>query len=306
VEKNLRRLYRQRTLQQNPRTQLEEWLVSELLLDRAFVRLEHGRLHYRERAATAEGAELPPLLLLHASPNCSRSLAPIMLAEGSGRRLLALDTPGNGDSDPLAAAAPEMSDYADAVEAFCVALALDRVDIFGSHTGAHIGVEMAGRWPGRVRCVAVDGLLRLSDAERQEYLDTYAPHRTPDEIGSQFHWVWQYVRDQMIFFPHFKKDRAHLRAGGIFDPQFLHQMALDVLRALPTYHLAYQAVFRHDVAAALSAADCPLRWLDTGEGYLDAGMQLLRERAPQGSVVSVAHDPAAFAAAIADFCRELG
>ena len=278
--------------------------MSQTLIDRAFVRLDEGLLHYRERAGGA-APEQPPLLMLHASPSSGVSMQPVMQAFAPGRRLIAPDTPGNGDSARPLAEQPEMADYADALDRFCDALGLETVDIFGSHTGAHIGVELAVRRPERVRGLVVDGLLVLTAPEREEYLARYAPPKVPDETGSQFHWVWQYVRDQMIFFPHFRKDLEHLRAGGIFDPRFLHSMALDVLRTLDTYHLAYEAVFRHDIATALSELTRPIRWLDIGHGYLDDALALMQERAAGASVVRVGHAPEDIAAAIDAFGEEL-
>ena len=277
--------------------------MQEQLIDRGFVRLDEGLIHYRERAA-ADGDTAPPLLLLHASPNSSQAVEPIMQAYAPGRRLLAPDNPGNGDSVRPAGEQPAMRDYADMLDRFCTALDLEAVDIFGSHTGAHIGLELAMLRPERVRRIVVDGILVLDTAARDDFLANYAPPKQPDNTGTQFHWVWQYVRDQMIFFPHYRKDADHQRAGGIFDAGFLHRMALDVLRALDTYHLAYEAVFRHEVGACLAAIQQPIRWLDTGEGYLDDGMRLMRETATAASVVEVAHGPAEFAAAIEAFCAD--
>lgn len=278
--------------------------MSECLIDRAFLRLAHGLVHYREVTGAAAASERP-LLLLHASPNCSRSMVPLMAGCAGRGRVLAPDTPGNGDSERPPAVQPEMADYAAIVDGFLAALDIAEVDVFGSHTGAHIAVELAARFPRRVRSIVVDGLLVLTPSEREDYLANYAPPRVPDEAGSQFHWAWQYVRDQMIFFPHFRKDRGHLRAGGSFDPEFLHHMTLDVLRTLRTYHLAYEAVFRHDLEAALARVACPVRWLDAGHGYLDDGMRLLQAVAPAASVVRVGHAPEDFAAAIEAFNREV-
>ena len=277
--------------------------MSDTSLDRAFQRCDHGLVHYRERPADAEASQ-PPLLLLHASPSCSRSLAPIMAADTSGRRLLAPDTPGNGDSCPLAEAAPDIGDYARAMDAFCEALGLGAVDVFGSHTGAHIAIELAALVPSRVRRIAIDGLLVLDNSERRDFLAHYAPPKIPDELGSQFHWAWQYIRDQMIFFPHFRKDREHLRGAGVFDPALLHELTLDVLRSLETYHLSYEAVFRHDVSARVAAPQCPIRWLDSGEDYQRPGIELLSARAQQPSIVPVTHAPATVAAALEAFSME--
>lgn len=282
--------------------------MEERCIDRAFLRLDEGLIHYREYAGS--GGDGVPLLLLHASPNSGRSMEPVMRAcadeESGERRLIAPDTPGNGDSVRPPGQQPEMSDYAGMLDRLCEALDLEQVDIFGSHTGAHIGLELAVSRPQRVRSLVVDGLLVLTEEEREDYLANYAPTQQPDEAGTQFHWAWQYVRDQMIFFPHYRKDLEHLRAGGIFDPQFLHRMALDVLNALDTYHLAYEAVFRHPVEDRLAAIGCPVCWLDTGQGYLDAGMHLMQKVAAQPSVVQLEHSPQDFAKHIAAFTATVG
>ncbi|MFT7288205.1 MAG: pimeloyl-ACP methyl ester carboxylesterase [Halieaceae bacterium] len=276
----------------------------DAVIERGFLRLDEGLVHYRERSGDTDST-LPPLLLLHASPSSSITMEPIMAAYAPGRRLIAPDTPGNGDSVRPAPGQPGMEDYADMLDRFCDRLDLGAVDIFGSHTGAHIGVELAARRPERVRSLSVDGILVLDDAERADYLANYAPAQQVDEAGAQFHWAWQYIRDQMIFFPHFKKDLTHLRAGGIFDPVFLHNLTMDVLGSLDTYHLAYEAVFRHDIAQRLAEVSCPMRWWDTNQGYLDAGMRLMQEQSAAASVVEVAHDPAAFAAQIDIFSAQV-
>jgi pimeloyl-ACP methyl ester carboxylesterase len=274
--------------------------MSDFPIDRGFVRLDEGLVHYRERRGAPDPKQ-PPLLLLHASPASSRSLEPVMAAYPPGRRLLAPDTLGNGASVRPAPAQPEIADYADAMERFCDALDVAEVDVFGSHTGAHIALEMAARAGTRVRRVVLDGVLTLTAAEREEYLAQYAPPQQPDASGAQFHWAWQYIRDQMVFFPHFRKDSEHLRHGGVFDGRVLHELTLDILNSLETYHLAYEAVFRHDIAAALGNAKCPLLWLDNGETYLDAGKQLTLASAPHAKVAEIAHTPGAIAEAIEQF-----
>ena len=80
------------------------------MIDRAFVKTSHGRVHYRE---CGEG---PPLLLLHQTADSSLAFEPLMPGL-VGHRLLATDTLGYGDSDPP----PHpysMEEYADSVVAF--------------------------------------------------------------------------------------------------------------------------------------------------------------------------------------------
>jgi pimeloyl-ACP methyl ester carboxylesterase len=213
--------------------------------DRAFVRLREGLLHYRHSGEARAGAR--PVWMMHASPASSRSVEPLALelAHRHGRRVFAPDTPGNGDSAPLALAEPQLGDYADAFVRALDALQLGRVDLYGFHTGAHIAIEMALAHPDRVGALVLDGLLWLEDGEREAFLAEYAPPLRPDANGTQVFTALQFIRDQAWFFPHFRRDPAHNLGGGAMPPALLHGLTVDLLKAAETYHLAYNAVFRH-------------------------------------------------------------
>jgi pimeloyl-ACP methyl ester carboxylesterase len=167
------------------------------------------------------------------------------------RRVVAPDTLGNGDSAPPSVAAPDAAYYAGASLRAMTALGIDQVDLYGSHTGAHIAVEMAITAPQRVRRIVLDGIGMFSAEEKVEYLANYAPAMQPDFFGSQFHWAWHFVRDQAWFFPYFKRDAAHLRGLDAPSADVLHTITLEVLKGLRTYHLAYRAAFAHDDAGRL-------------------------------------------------------
>jgi len=274
---------------------------ADLDIDRGFVRLPEALIHYRSAGDAAD----PPLIMLHASPSSSRPLVPLIRACAGERRVLAPDTLGNGASSPPPWADPSLSDYAGAMDAFAAALGHDSVDVYGAHTGAHIAIEWALAAPGRVRRVILDGVAVLSAEERAEYLERYAPPQRPDPSGAQFHWAWHFIRDQMIFYPHYKKDAAHARLGGTFDAGVLHELTLDVLSSLETYHLAYRAVFRHDVLARLPLLPQRVLWLASAGAPLEAGSaeafaaipNAVKREAPEAA------GPAARAAAIAEFLR---
>ena len=219
--------------------------------NRAFVRIAEGSMHYRHAGDATTGHR--PVWMMHASPASSRSVEPLALAVAAlgGRRVLAPDTPGNGDSAPLRLADPELGDYADAFLRMLDALQIDRIDLYGFHTGAHIGIEMALRHPDRIGRLALDGLLWLEAKEREDYLAHYAPPLELDHAGTQVFRALQFIRDQAWFFPHFKRDPQHNLGGGAMPPELLHTLTVDLLKAASTYHLAYRAVFRHQLAERL-------------------------------------------------------
>ncbi|MEM7690572.1 MAG: alpha/beta hydrolase [Pseudomonadota bacterium] len=242
---------------------------------------------------------------MHASPSSSRSLEPLMGALSETLNLYAFDTPCNGQSCAPSLAAPAMGDFADMIARGADALGLDRPVLYGTHTGAHIAVEWALARPGAVRGLVIDGLALLDEAMRGEFLERYAPPQTPDETGAQFHWAWSFIRDQMLFFPHYRKDAEHLRAGGTLDPAILHELVLDVLNNLETYHLPYEAVFQHEIRDALARLSVPVLVLGDAESALDPATAEIASLIPGATLAPDCTTPEAKAAAIERFVKGL-
>lgn len=241
------------------------------MIERGFVSIAEGQVHYRTAGKRVDDSAL---VLLHASPSSSQSLEPLITELAKTHFVIAPDTLGNGDSPAPNVDAPDVAYYADAMDRVSQALGLSSVNVYGTHTGAHIAIEWAIRNPKRVEKLIIEGLAHFTDELRQEFLEHYAPPQSPDESGAQFHWAWQFIRDQMIFFPYYKKDAEHLRTGGTFNAAVLHGLVLDVLNSLETYHLPYQAVFQHDLNARLPLVKVPALCLGNEQTHLDAGMLL--------------------------------
>jgi pimeloyl-ACP methyl ester carboxylesterase len=232
---------------------------------RAFANLAGRQVHFRHGGA-AGGV---PLLMLHASPGASKQIEGLGDALASARHVLATDRPGNGDTPALPIAQPEIADYAHAEFAFLDELGLGTVDLYGSHTGACVAVEMAIQAPDRVRRVVLDGIALFSDETAAAYLAQYAPEMHPDLAGTHLPWAFQFCRDQVLFFPWFDPRTEHARNLGLPSAPALHSVVLEVLKALETYHLGYRASFRYPARSrlpllqqpvlALAAADDPLQ-----------------------------------------------
>jgi pimeloyl-ACP methyl ester carboxylesterase len=237
-------------------------------VDRAFVRIREGQVHYR----TAGGGAARPLWMIHASPSSGLNLVPLMRELAVTRRVLAPDTPGNGDSAPLGVEQPEIVDYADAAVRTMDALGLDRVDLYGSHTGAHIAMEIAIARPERVERLVLDGIAMFTAEDKREFVERYAPGVQVDAFGSQLWWAWHFVRDQAWFFPYFRRDGAHNRGAGQPSPEGLHATTVEVLKAVRTYHLAYRAAFRHPDRERLPLVEVPTLVMADEADPLHAGV----------------------------------
>ena len=263
---------------------------------RGFVSIDEGQVHYRrrtiEQSLDPSGNPRLPLWMIHASPSSSLELMSLM-RELKVRDCIAPDTLGNGDSAPARPAVPDMPYYADSSFRVMDALGIEQVDLYGSHTGAHIAVEMAIAQPTRVRRIVLDGIGMFGAGTKAEYLARYAPAITPDEFGSQFLWALQFVRDQGWFFPYFKRDTAHLRNVDPAPADSLHATVVEVLKAIKTYHHAYRAAFAHPDRERLPKVTAPTVVMADDSDPLRVGVSEAAALLPRSQAIIIDNSMAA-------------
>ena len=281
-----------------------EFSESDDMIERAFVRLSEGQMHIRR--LDRPDAAGPPLLLFHASPASSWPMQGLMTAldqAGLGRTIIAPDTLGNGDSPPPAPETPDIPYFADSKLRMLDALGIDRVDLYGSHTGARIACEFAAAYPDRVGKVVLDGITEYDDATRKLVIENYAPRVEPDEYGRHLIWAFNFVRDQHFYFPYFQRDPAHRLAGHLSDPATLHRITLDVLKALDSYSKPYVAAFAYRAFTRMPAITAPVLLLkpDTELPVLNAAIETAVGLLADSRVARIAGGDAAKAAAMLEF-----
>jgi len=229
--------------------------VSGAVIDRAFLRVAGGLIHYRH---TAGGATRVPLVLAHGGPGSSLSLWPLIADLGADRVVAAPDMMGNGCSDPPPSTPTTIQFYADGLIAVMDHLSLDQVDLYGHHTGAQVITELAIAHPDRVRRLVLDGVALFDAPQRQEFLSRYAPPITPQADGRHLAWVWDFISQTTQHFPHYLRDEAHrIEGGAALPPPVVTARAAEVLQVWATYHLAYQAAFTHNFAERLPLITAP-------------------------------------------------
>lgn len=215
--------------------------MTDTKIRRGFVDLPHGQTHYR-----MAGTEGTPLLILHASPGSSRQQVTLIADFAGEARVFAPDTPGNGDSEALSPEEPQVADLAAAALAFLDRVGLDKVNVYGSHTGGAIAAELAIAAPERVNNLVLDGISLLTPEELEEILANYAFPFVPDLDGAYLMRLFNFCRDQYLFFPWYRRTRAGRRDGGLGSAADLHAWLTEVMKASETYHLNYRAAFKWD------------------------------------------------------------
>lgn len=209
------------------------------------------RVHYRRRG------QGPAVVLLHESPRSSAALLPLVGYGPDDVTVFAFDTPGCGDSDPLAQERPQAADYGDALDATLQALGIARCVVYGTHTGAAIAMALARRHPARVSRLVIDGLGVFDAVERAQILDSYLPPFVPQLDGTHLAWLWGRVRDQFLFFPWNHRGMGARLWRALPEPALQQQVAMDLLRAGDAYRAPYAAAFRYQPGAALAELRVP-------------------------------------------------
>lgn len=226
---------------------------------RGYVSVGRCQLHYRR----AGNADAPLLVLLHQTPSTSEMYAALMTLLADRFDLLALDTPGFGNSDAIEGPF-SIPAAASALSAAVRWLRPGACHWFGHHTGAALALQVASAHPEQVARLAMSGPCLL-DATLRERLPVIAAQVPVAADGSHLKTLW----DRMTA----KDAEASL---NIRQRELLAGVA-----AGARYAEAYQAVIEVDTEAQLRNLHCPTLvfagTLDPLHGQLDAAFGLLAQ-----------------------------
>ena len=127
-----------------------------------YVDTPSGQVHCRISSGTASA-----ILFLHQTASSSRCYEQLMKRLAVPNKLVAIDTPGFGESfEP--SGWPSVRAYCRTIMEVMDGLGADRFHIFGHHTGATFALEIAGTWPQRTQSIVLAGVPFMSPREREE------------------------------------------------------------------------------------------------------------------------------------------
>jgi len=209
------------------------------------------QVHYRK------AGNGPPVLLMHQSPVSSAEYIHLMGQWAADFTLIAPDTPGFGLSDALPGTDPHIEPYAAAVAEFLDAIGVQKCGVYGTHTGAMIAAEFARAYPARCEVCVLNGYVVATDAEKADVMAHYFVPLHPVQDGSHMVWAWVRMRDQMMFYPWYRKTAATRMTFDIPGPEFLQPFTMDYFRSANAGIRAYKAAFTYDAIAGLKGMAAP-------------------------------------------------
>lgn len=254
-----------------------------------YARTRDGQVHYQEMG------DGPPLLLISESPRTHRQfrrLAPLLAQHF---RTIAIDTPGYGNSDPLAQGVT-IPNIASAIIEAMDALELESVHLFGVHTGNKVGAMLAASWPQRFARVVLAGYphsiipdQRTRNSAIQPIFDRFNPRYAAHDDGAHLVRNWATAQATLggICWPPQILVGESVSTDGIEDA---NAHAIDYLLGWRNAVAIYQAVFDFDLAAAISRIKVPALVLEFSvpqERHLGPQAQAVAALMPQGQAIAV-------------------
>jgi pimeloyl-ACP methyl ester carboxylesterase len=177
------------------------------------------------------------------SPVSGAMYEPVMAPLATTDRLvLAPDRLGFGASDKPRTTL-NMPEYAESTLDLLDELGVENVDLVGTHTGTVEAIELATRWPNRVRMVVLVALPIFTPDEVAERKQRFFRPPAPAEDGSHLQWHWR---------------RRFLFRKRPWDLPLFQWRLIEELIAAPSLEQAYFAVYDYPTGERLSSITQPL------------------------------------------------
>lgn len=211
----------------------------------------------------------PAILFLHQTATSAASYRPLLAALDLPNQLVAIDTPGFGESyDPEGW--PTLEAYAAQIVATADALGINAFHLFGHHTGATLSIEIGARWPARVLSLMLAGPVFMTPEEQAAFEAEYRVPIALQRDGSHLLTNWNYASG-------YNPD---------CDLELLHGEVIAMLRAWRGRPQAYSAVAHHDSAAAMRAVTAPVLLLTSPDDFFHYGFDRAVALAPNATIVT--------------------
>lgn len=222
-----------------------------------YVETSVGLAHLRRCGSSGE-----ILLVLGTGGGSAAQFAPVVQGLSEGRQVVSVDYFGNGFSEKLQR--PNSIELiANDMLALMHQLGAEHFNIWGSHTGSLVALEMAIIAPEAVKRLVLEGPVFIDPEFAADLQENYFIDFTPDKWGLYLQQIWNWRRDMFLFWPWYRDERSAARKLGLPSAEDLHFYALGVLESGPTYGDAYASAFRYDTASRIPHIKCET-WVCAG------------------------------------------
>ncbi len=214
-------------------------------MNRDYVRIE-GNIHLHYRSA----GEGKTIVLFHPSPRSSKIFEPLGTLLAPHFRVIMPDLFGYGQSDALPISVNSMYDYLPYLKQAFDGLGLKNFVIYGTATGAQLGIAYAKTYPNDVLALFLDNAAEFSDGQRAVFLENYFVDATPKADGQHLENLWQHLKKSLYYFPWYSENEDDkirpLPLPENIEAEICNEILKDSLIGGNHYADAYKAAFEHE------------------------------------------------------------
>ncbi len=250
----------------------------------------YGQIHYYEQGKG------PCLILCHQSPVCGRAFErAIPFIAAKGFRVIAVDTPGFGNSD-APSAPPTIDEYSKIFPLILSQLNEEKAHFLGHHTGASIVCALAVNHPEIVQSLILNGPALLSEEDLEAYEGLNHGPEVIERDGSHLIRAWN---RRVSFTP------------GWTDKEAMHRRLIDHFWSSDTTWHGHYSAFQYKIEPAFLKINVPCLILtNTGDDiyHLSQKAKRLRPDMDYVELIGGTHDivdeqPEAWANAVVEFIK---
>ncbi len=209
-------------------------------MEQKFIDIKGIKIHYR---ILGKGESI---VLLHASPRSGRMLENFGKMLSEHFKVIIPDFPGYGYSEAIPQKVETLYDVVPYLEDFFEALNLEKPSIYGTATGAQLGIAFALTHPDLVKNLFLDNPAHFSEEEYQEISSNYFVDLSPKADGSHIINLWNHVKESMMYFPWYDHSPESLFSTVEPSPAIIADTVEEYLVAGVRYDELYRAAFLHE------------------------------------------------------------
>jgi pimeloyl-ACP methyl ester carboxylesterase len=220
-------------------------------MEQQFILVKEIKIHYRKMGSGET------IVLLHASPRSGKMLENFGKMISEHFEVIIPDLPGYGYSEPIPKKVETLYDVVPYLKGFFEELNLSNTRIYGTATGAQLGIAFALTYPDEIRNLYLDNPAHFLEDEYQQISGKYFVDLTPKIDGSHLTELWNHVRESMKYFPWYDHSPENQFSAVEPPPSTIAETIKEYLVAGVRYDELYRAAFLHEKVEKIQKLTVP-------------------------------------------------
>jgi pimeloyl-ACP methyl ester carboxylesterase len=211
-------------------------------MKRKLILVDNIYWHYRE------AGEGQTIVLLHASPRSGKMLEPLGELLKDSFKVIIPDLPGFGMTDALPEPISTLQEVVPFLNKFTEAIDLQNFSLYGTATGAQLGIAFANIFPEKINTLYLDNAAHFEEEEYQNIVKNYFLDLSPNLEGKHLSDLWNHVKQSLQYFPWYENLPENQFNPSLPPLEIVHESFREYIIAGKRYAELYKAAFLHERA----------------------------------------------------------